>query len=163
MIEMVAKAGVGLLDVPNGKDSVWGIVLPYFAQPNKDGIITFATVEANKAGRTLNLHRKLTEYVEKWGAKSFYLGSFAKCTGEVVRIFALPTQFRPRDLPDLTTIVRGCESLVGLTNKFPVGLCILPMLVSEENAEFHFNCAQACMELILNDSFVVLHREPKDY
>lgn len=157
MIEKVITKDCSLTDIPN-EVGTWGIALPYCTKLNKDDIVVFADTHSTKIGRDFKLHRKLSEYIQKWGIHTYYLGTYQNRIGVTIRMFATPVRESLKGQPDLTTIVTAMENLAVLCEKYLVDLCLLPMPVPEEFIEYFINCAKPCMELLLGDKFVMIHR-----
>lgn len=158
MREFILTDNVTLFHVPkSGK--VCGVVLPTAKQLTKDGFGYAWQADTIFAAKYFNTKSIIGKYTKKWGARVFYLGTFQNPAGGTFRLFSFPVKYRYSDSSDLTIICQSCEELLETTKKYKVDLCLMPTIADDLGYQSFTMCVKPMLELLLDDSFVMIHRK----
>lgn len=161
MKEVVMPGKFSLLDVPKGK-KMYGIILPTAEVVDRDGLGDAHQYDAAKAARYFHTNRKIADYLEAYGSRVFYLGTYTNPSGGKFRLFSFPVSNRPGENTNLTTLVKSCDELKSVLQKFKVDLLLAPCIGMDLGCESYENCIRPVLTMEFDDDVVMIYRKGVD-
>lgn len=79
---------------------------------------------AKQANNLFHLEFKLGKYLKQYGNRVFNMGSFSNGI-RTFTVITFPTKYNWKDNSDVTLIVKSCEQLVAMCDKFNITKCYL--------------------------------------
>ena len=126
-----------------------------------DGHAVMGAGIAKEANKYFHLSGVLGKYLKQYGNRAFNLGRYQRLTLQnpaTFTIFSLPTKHDWKNDSDINLIVKSCEQLVEMCNKFGVTKCYLtPPGCGCGNLNYE-STVKPWISQILDDRFVVVLR-----
>ena len=122
-----------------------------------DGHAVMGAGIALQANKRFQVSARLGSYISQYGNRAFNLGQYKRNgSNEVFTVFSLPTKHHFKDDSDINLIVKSCNQLVEMCDKFGIAKCYLtPPGCGLGNLNYE-QLVKPWISQILDDRFVVV-------
>ena len=120
MLEMIGNYNI--FDLPQNGEAM---CVTTNGNIKRDGHAVMGAGIALQANKQFNVSGKLGLYLKQYGNRAFNLGRFQRPNGAIFTVFSLPTKHNWKDDSDINLIIKSCEQLMEMCDKFGVTKCYL--------------------------------------
>ena len=115
---------------------------------------------AKTANEKFHLSEKLGSYLTKYGNRAFNLGKYKRLSNNATfMVLSFPTKHNWRDDSDINLIMKSCEELMRICDKWNITKCyITPPGCACGRLDYE-SAVKPCISQILDDRFIVVLRK----
>ena len=123
-----------------------------------DGHAVMGAGIAKQANELFHLSGILGKYLVQYGNRAFNLGRFKRNNDAIFTVFSLPTKHDWKNDSDINLIVKSCEQLVEMCDKFNITKCYLTPPGCANGHLNYESTVKPWISQILDDRFIVVIR-----
>lgn len=120
-----------------------------------DGHAVMGAGIAKQADQLFNLSKRLGDYINQYGNRVFNMGKYTNGS-QLITVITFPTKHHWKNDSDINLIIKSCEQLVEVCDKFGITKCYLtPPGCGCGNLSWE-NTVKPWVSLALDDRFIVV-------
>lgn len=120
-----------------------------------DGHAVMGAGIAKQADQLFNLSKRLGDYINQYGNRVFNMGKYTNGS-QLITVITFPTKHHWKNDSDINLIIKSCEQLIEICDKFGITKCYLTPPGCGCGHLSYENIVRPWISLMLDDRFIVV-------